>query len=101
MILSRASGRAFWRKVLSWLSGRSNDLLPFDMVREHMPIKGQHYLGLKQVEIKNIIGSTGRYMDFDRAFLPIQTHTRDRWESVDQARYDPNKFTPSRIIQDW
>jgi hypothetical protein len=64
-----------------------------------MPIKGQHYLGLEQVEIKNIIGSTGRYMDFDRAFLPIQTHTRDRWESVDKARYDQINLPPVELFK--
>ena len=95
----RAIGRAFWRKVISWLSGRSNDLLPFDMVREQMPIKGQHDLGLLQVEIKKIIGSTGRYMDFDRAFLPIQTHTRDRWMNVDKAHYAHVQLPPVKLIK--
>src|SRR4030065_1904326 len=90
----RAVGRAFWRKVISWLRRRSNDLLPFDLVRDHMPIKGQHYLGLKQVEIKKIVGSTGRYMDFDRAFLPVQTHTRERWVNIDKAHYDQVQLPP-------
>lgn len=95
----RAVGRAFWRKVTSWLGRRSNDLLPFDMVREHMPIKGQHYLGLRQVEIEKIIGSTGRYMDFDRAFLPTQKHTRERWMSVDRAHYDRIYLPPVELFK--
>ena len=95
----RAVSRAFWHKVISWLSRRSNDLLPFDTVREHLPIKGQHYLGLKQVEIKKIVGSTGRYMDFDRAFLPLQTHTKDRWVSVDKARYDQVNLPPVELYK--
>lgn len=95
----RAVGRAFWRKVISWLSGRSNDLLPFDSVRENMPIKGQHYLGLQQVELEKIIGSTGRYKDFDRAFLPTQTHTRDRWMNVDRARYDQINLPPVELYK--
>jgi len=95
----RAVGRAFWRKVISWLSRRSNDLLPFDMVRDHMPIKGQHYLGLKQVEIKKIVGSTGRYMDFDRAFLPVQTHTRERWVNIDKAHYDQVELPPVELYK--
>lgn len=90
----RAVNRAFWRKVATWLSRRSNDLLPFDLVREHMLITGQHYIGLKQVEIDKIIGSTGRYMDFDRAFLPLQKHTRDRWINIDKAHYDQVLLPP-------
>jgi len=37
------------------------------------------------VPIDRIVGSVGRYRDFDRAFLPRQVRTRDRWESVDRA----------------
>ena len=42
----RAHRKAFWRKVTAWLTKEPNNLLPFDEVRENMPIKGQHYLGL-------------------------------------------------------
>lgn len=90
----RAISRGFWRKVTSLLTRRSNRLLPFDEVREHLPIKGQHYLGLQQVEIEKIVGSQGRYRDFDRAFLPIQTHTKGRWVSVDQAHLEHAKIPP-------
>lgn len=87
MDFDRARRRAFWRRVLSWITGDSNDLLPFDDIRHKLPIRGQHYLGLKQVPIDQIVGSFGRYRDFDRAFLPIQDRTRGRWLSIDQAHY--------------
>jgi sulfopyruvate decarboxylase TPP-binding subunit len=83
----RARWKAFWRKVTTLLTGRSNELLPFDEVRGRLPMKGQHYIGLQQVPIDNIIGSLGRYRDFDRAFLPVQTRTRDRWVNIDKAHY--------------
>jgi len=70
--------KAFWRRVVSWMTGQSNELLPFHEVRQRLPMRGQHYVGLKQVEIDKIIGSTGRYQDFDRAFLPLQSRTKDR-----------------------
>jgi hypothetical protein len=83
----RARWKAFWRKVTTLLTGRSNELLPFDEVRGRLPMKGQHYIGLQQVPIDKIIGSQGRYRDFDRAFLPLQTRTRDRWVNIDKAHY--------------
>ncbi len=83
----RAFSKAFWRRVLSRLTRETNALLPFDEVREKLPLKGQHYLGLRQVPIDQIIGSAGRYRDFDRAFLPVQDRTRARWESIDKAHY--------------
>lgn len=87
MDFDRARRKAFWRKLLAWLKGESNELLPFDDVRDKLPIKGQYYAGLKQVPIDKIVGSFGRYRDFDRAFLPLQSRTRGRWVSVDKAHY--------------
>lgn len=88
MDFERARRKAFWRRVLAWLKGESNDLLPFDEVREKLPIKGQYYAGLKQVPTDQIVGSFGRYRDFDRAFLPTQSRTRGRWQSIDKAHYE-------------
>jgi hypothetical protein len=80
-----ARRKSFRRSVFSWISKRNNQLLPFDEVRKTLPMTGQHYIGLREVEIDQIVGSVGRYQDFDRAFLPKQTHTRVRWERVDAA----------------
>jgi hypothetical protein len=77
--------KGYWRGVLSWVTQSTNELLPFDEVRKRLPITGQHYLGLKQIPVDNIVGSVGRYQDFDRAFLPKQSTTRDRWMSIDKA----------------
>jgi len=95
----RAYRKAFWRKVTSWLTKDSNTLLPFDDVRERMPIKGQHYLGLQQVLIERIVGSLGRYRDFDRVFLPRQSHTRNRWINIDKARYEQVTLPPLELIK--
>jgi uncharacterized ParB-like nuclease family protein len=84
----RAYRRGFWRMLSSWLTGQPNDLLPFDAVREQIPIQGQHFIGLQQVPLEQIVGSLGRYRDFDRAFLPRQARTRGRWVSIDSAQYD-------------
>jgi hypothetical protein len=74
-----------WRQILSALTRRSNQLLPYDQVLKLLPISGQHYAGIRQVPIDAIIGSVGRFQDFDRAFLPRGTSTRERWEQIDIA----------------
>lgn len=84
----RAFQKGFWRKVLRWLTGESKDLLPFDAVKDRLPIQGQHYIGLCEVPIDQIVGSLGRYRDFDRAFVPLQKRTKDRWVSIDKAHYE-------------
>ena len=95
----RAYIKGFWRKVTSWLTGESNELLPFDAVRESIPLKGQHYVGLKQVPINQVVGSLGRYRDFDRAFLPLQARTKSRWVSIDTAHHDEVVLPPVELYK--
>jgi hypothetical protein len=86
---SRARRRALWQGVLDFLKGRPAlraSLLSFDTVRDKLKIRGQHYAGLQMIPIDKIVGSVGRYQDFDRAFLPAQDHIRERWRLVYQAQ---------------
>jgi hypothetical protein len=84
----RARRKAFMRGVVSWFRRSDNALLAFDEVRRGIRAHAQREGGLREVPIDQIVGSVGRYRDFDRAFLPRQVQTRDRWESVDRAHLD-------------
>jgi hypothetical protein len=84
----RARRRAFMRGVVSWFKRSDNALLAFDEVRRGIHAQAQREGGLREVPIDQIVGSVGRYRDFDRAFLPRRVQTRDRWESVDRAHLD-------------
>jgi hypothetical protein len=95
----RAYRRGFWRKLSSWLTGQSNELIPFEAVRDRLPLRGQHYIGLQQVKIDQIIGSIGRYRDFDRAFLPRQERTRGRWINIDSAHYEEIILPPVDLFK--
>ena len=83
----RAYHRSWWRKLVARLTGRSNELLPFDEVREALPYRGQRDIGLQVVPLNKIVGSVGRYRDFDRAFLPIQRQTSERWVNIRKTHY--------------
>jgi len=95
----RAYRQGFWRKLSSWFTGERNDLLPFHAVRERIPIRGQHYLGLQEVPVEQIVGSLGRYRDFDRAFLPRQDRTRGRWVSIDSAHIEDTILPPIKLFK--
>lgn len=84
---SRAYHKSFWHSIFNWLRNKNNELLPFEEVVRYLPTRGQNYIGVKEIETDKIIGSVSRYLDFDRAFLPRQTHTRARWESIDRAYF--------------
>ncbi len=96
---SRAYRKGFWRAIFSWIRKSNNELLPFDEVMQHVPVRGQHYQGIKQIETAQIIGSVNRYQDFDRVFLPKQTHTRNRWESINSAYFQDVILPPIEVYQ--
>ncbi len=62
-----------------------HELLALEEVRNRLQIRGQRHIGLCTVPLDQIIGSEGRYGDFDRHFLPRSDHIRDRWMNVDMA----------------
>jgi hypothetical protein len=95
----RALFKAAWRKILTRLKGESNELLPFEQVREQLPFRGQRYIGMHEVPIDKIVGSMGRYRDFDRAFLPRQKRTRGRWINIGKAHYADVVLPPVELYK--
>ncbi len=91
--------KGFWRSVLNWFNQDRNKLLPFDEVRMRLPLLSEHYIGLREIPLKNIVGSVGRYQDFDRAFLPRQTYTKGRWISIDKAHLQDIVLPPIEVYK--
>jgi hypothetical protein len=91
--------KGYWRSVLSWFTRTDNKLLPYDEFRRSLPAYGQHEVGMRQIELDKIVGSVGRYLDFDRAFLPRRTNTRNRWESVDRAHLQDITLPPIEVYK--
>ena len=81
----RARREAAVESLLARLSGQSADLLSFDQVARTLRVSGQSPGGLRQIPIKAIVGSVGRYQDFSRTFLPRQEADEDRWVRVSAA----------------
>jgi hypothetical protein len=94
-----ARRKAFWREVFSFLGGRPNRLLSWREVCDKLGIRGQIYRGMRTIPVDRIIGSVGRYLDFDRAFLPTQGVTADRWRSIARAHYDDISLPPVKLYQ--
>ena len=84
---------------MSWFTRTDNKLLPYDKIRRSLPVHGQHDIGMRQIELDKIVGSVGRYLDFDRAFLPRRTNTRNRWESVDRAHLQDITLPPIEVYK--
>lgn len=81
----KARMRGLLNRIGAFLAGRNPDLLALDDIRRAVRSGAEHYAGVRTVELSKIVGSEGRYRDFDAAFLPRHGHTRGRWESIDEA----------------
>jgi hypothetical protein len=81
----KAQAKAFWRKWMARLTGKSSQLLSLEELMRCRAITGQRSLGTITVAISQIIGSVGRAQDFDRAFMPRNDRTSERWVKIDRA----------------
>ncbi|MCG3207373.1 MAG: hypothetical protein FOGNACKC_00973 [Anaerolineae bacterium] len=79
-----ARKRAFLEMILGLFTGHNVHLLSFDEVADKLRLTQSIYRGLHDVPLKNIVGSTGRYDDFTRQFLPRTSDKRDkeRWRNI-------------------
>src|SRR5438309_1007271 len=94
-----ARRKASWRNVINRLTGRRTELLRFEEVRRQLRAQGRHEAGARPVLLDAIVGSVGRYRDFDTAFLPLQTQTKRRWLSIDRAHYDDLVLPPVELYR--
>jgi hypothetical protein len=90
----RARLSSFFHHIREVLSGERRRLLAFDEVREKLHLGGPIHRGLQTVPLEKIVGSVNRYRDFDRLFLPTQSHTEDRWRRISRAWYQDINLPP-------
>lgn len=79
--------RAFVQDVLAELSGRPDDLLAFSDVQQHLHLSEPDASAtLDEIPLDQIVGSVGRYRDFNRAFLPRGHIDPQRWARIDRLQ---------------
>lgn len=95
----RARQKAFLRDLLAVVGRRQNDLIPYHELRQRLSPERESYRGIQTVPISQIVGSMDRFRDFDREFLPRQSHTKGRWTSVDRAYYEDKRLPPIQLYK--
>ncbi len=96
---NKARGRATIGKVLNYLTPEKQDLLSLQDVRKLLKPRSESYKGMKAVPVDRIIGSEGRYKDFNKAFLPKFEHSRGRWQSIDKAHITDVILPPIKLYE--
>lgn len=69
----------------SFISGKENKLLSFEKISKDLNLYNQRYLGIRTVDLDDIVGSIDRYKDFDRHFLPRKANLEHRWSNIYSA----------------
>jgi len=82
-----ARRRAVVQAAFAEMSGHSDDLLSFEEVRQRLHLSEPAGTAqVLEIPLDKIVGSVGRYQDFNRAFLPRPHLDPERWVRIDQLR---------------
>lgn len=82
---NRARTQAIFSRILNVLTSRNEEMLSLQDVKDVVRPRTESYRGLQTVPVDRIVGSEGRYRDFNRHFLPKREELRNRWTRVDMA----------------
>lgn len=95
----RARRRADLQEILARLGGgRRNQLLSFEKVLKSLGKDRLLPRALRNIPVDAIVGSVGRYQDFNRQFLPRQEAQLGRWARVRMA-FEYTGLPPIEVYQ--
>src|SRR5215216_2870205 len=97
----RARRRALLRALVARIRREhaSNRLLSFDDVRRELVAYNRLHRGRRVVEVDEIVGSVGRWRDFDRSFLPARAGVGERWKRIDRAFQRGEDLPPVELYE--
>ena len=99
---TRARRRARLRALVARIRREhaSNRLLSFDDVRrERLVANNRLHRGTRVVEVDEIVGSVGRWRDFDRSFLPARASVGHKWKRIDRAFHRAEDLPPVELYE--
>ena len=92
--------QAFYSDWFARMRGQQDELLSYDEVRQilHAQEMGSRST-LEEVPLDKIVGSVGRYQDFNSAFLPRSDALEERWAQVDAVRESLTGLPPVDLLK--
>lgn len=96
---SKARNKAFFNEIQHFLSPEEVSLISLNDVKQLLKPTNESYVGMKVIPIEKIVGSEGRYKDFDNKFFPKSSHLKNRWEHVDEAVINSIELPPIKVYE--
>ena len=82
----QARRRAKLQSLIAMISGKHEKLLSYEEVKRRIEVSGQRRQYLANIPLDSIVGSVGRYLDFNKKFLPLTDSDAERWARVKLAQ---------------
>ncbi len=95
----RARKQAAMAQLVARFTGRSDELLAYHEVSNHIKSAPIVEAGVQEIPLKAIVGSVGRYKDFTREFLPKKDSNEERWARVRASVSEMRGWPPIEVYQ--
>lgn len=91
--------RALFKSIYSRIK-REDDCLPsLHEIVDITKVKNEKYIGLCEIPVDNIIGSEGRYEDFNKNFFPKRDALQSRWSAIDRIVEENKSLPPISVFK--
>ena len=96
---AKAKSKAFFNEIQHLLTPEEATLISLNDVKKLIKPQNETYVGMKTIPIEKIVGSEGRYQDFDNKFFPKSSHLKNRWQHVDEAAIQAIDLPPIKVYE--
>lgn len=95
----RARNKALINEIQHFLNPEEASLISLSDLKKLLKPNNETYKGMQAVPVARIVGSEGRYKDFDNQFFPKNAHLKARWESIDKAHLQNVTLPPVTLYE--
>lgn len=98
-VLSSSRFRSFFKSIYSSLK-KADDCLPsLSDIVDITNAREERYVGIREIPVENIIGSEGRYEDFNKDFLPRNQALQSRWSAINKVMEEGGSLPPISVFK--
>ncbi|MBP3772993.1 MAG: transcriptional regulator [Treponema sp.] len=95
----KARHKALFNEVQHFLNPDEATLISLSDIKKLLKPENEFYKGMQTIPVKLIVGSEGRYNDFDNRFFPKSMHLKTRWEHIDMAHINDIPLPPISLYE--
>lgn len=95
----KARNKALFNEIQHFLNPEEASMISLKAMKKLIKTETETYVGMQVVPINKIVGSEGRYKDFDNQFFPKKSIIKERWEHVDEAVIKDIVLPPIKVYE--